>query len=271
MIITQTDIQHIIRELGLSRRPVCAHASLHSLGQVAGGPLAVVEAFSNEGCTLMLPSFSWTFAVAPPKDQRPPRNGWDYETDRGPFATTDKVYSPTTQEVDRDMGSIAATVVALPERVRGCHPLCSFSAVGPLADKLVSGQNHADVCAPLSVLAREGGHVLLMGLGLESMTLLHLAEREAGRTLFRRWANRTPNHAVMVEVGGCSEGFRRLEPHLAHLRTRTMVGPSLWHLYPARGVLEAATKAIGANPDITHCRNERCERCNDAVAGGPIL
>jgi aminoglycoside N3'-acetyltransferase len=97
------------------------------------------------------------------------------------------------------MGIIAATVVAWPHRARGNHPLCSFAAVGPLAEDITACQSPLDVYAPLEALTQRNGAVLLAGVGIEKMTLLHLAEKAAGRTLFRRWANDLHGQAVAVE------------------------------------------------------------------------
>jgi aminoglycoside 3-N-acetyltransferase len=110
-----------------------------------------------------------------------------------------------------------------------------------------------------------------MGVGLERMTLLHLAEKEAGRVLFRRWANDAHGQTIAVEVGGCSEGFGKLAPCLRPVMRETNVGQSKWMLFPVAQALENAAAAIRANPQITHCEIETCERCNDAVKGGPIL
>ena len=59
--------------------------------------------------------------------------------------------------------------------------------------------------------ADRGGYVILMGVGLESMTALHLAEEMAGRRLFQRWANGPDGEAMRVSVGGCSRGFGALD------------------------------------------------------------
>jgi aminoglycoside 3-N-acetyltransferase len=66
--VTRRDIQEGIRSLRLCERPVCLHSSLSSFGNVEGGAVTVVEAFLQEGCTLLVPSFSWSFAVPPPLD-----------------------------------------------------------------------------------------------------------------------------------------------------------------------------------------------------------
>jgi aminoglycoside 3-N-acetyltransferase len=169
------------------------------------------------------------------------------------------------------MGVIPATALSCTNHIRGNHPLNSFTAVGPQAAELISGQSPLDAYAPLAALARMKGFVLLMGVGLERMTLLHLAEKEAGRALFRRWANDAYGQTMAVEVGGCSEGFGKLEPSLRPLMRRINVGQSTWTLLPAAQALEYAAAAIRADPQITHCGVEICERCNDAVDGGPIL
>ena len=269
--VTQADIQSALRGLGLAGQAVCAHSSLRSFGHVAGGAAAVVAAFLAEGCTLMVPSFSYDFAMEPPPELRLPRNGIDYSRPYpGSTAGTHRIYTPDTNEIDPDMGAIAAAVVQHPGRVRGDHPLNSFSAVGPLAARLISVQAPLAVYAPLRALVEVGGFVLLMGVELDSMTLLHLAEQEAGRTPFRRWANDPAGRPQAVETGGCSDGFRQLAPALASWRRESIVGASCWQLFAAGPALAAAAAAIRANPRITHCGNPTCERCHDAMLGGPL-
>lgn len=57
--VTQDEIQAALRRLGMAGQPVCVHASLRSFGKVAGGAPAVMAAFLAEGCTLLVPSFSY--------------------------------------------------------------------------------------------------------------------------------------------------------------------------------------------------------------------
>lgn len=181
------------------------------------------------------------------------------------------MYSPEVLDIDKDMGAIPATVLAWPRHVRGNHPLDSFTAVGPHAAELIAEQAPLDTYAPLRSLIRLEGVVLLLGVGLERLTLLHPAEEEPGRTLFRRWAIDQEGTVMAVEVGGCSEGFGRLEPHLRHLMRKIIVGHSNWTLLDAGQVVSHAAATIRANPEITHCDVGECERCNDAVKGGPII
>lgn len=269
--VTQTDIQAAIRSLGLAQQVVCVHSSLRSFGHVSGGAQSVVQAFLVEGCTLLVPTYAYAFAVIAPPELQVARNGWDYGGNYGSNAGKDKIYTPASKEIDDDMGAIPKAVLSLPAAVRGDHPLNSFSAVGPLAEKLVAQQQPLDVYAPLRALVEVSGYVLLMGVGLDKMTLLHLAEQKAGRVLFRRWANDRAGHPQMVEAGSCSDGFEQFAPVLQPWQSEIVVGKSVWHLFPAPQTLQAAVVAIRGNPQITHCGRADCERCRDAVLGGPVL
>ena len=261
----------MIRALGLAGRPVCLHSSLRSFGRVAGGAPTVVRPFLEEGCTVLVPTFSSAFEVAPPPGLRFERNGWDYDAAPSSARGPNRVFTPEAQDVDRDMGAIPAAVLVWAGRLRGRHPLDSFTAVGPRAAEFVTEQSPLDVYAPLKALARAGGFVLLAGVGLERMTLLHLAEKEAGRALFRRWANGPGGVPAAVEVGGCSEGFGKFEPRLRPVMRTALVGRCEWKSLAVDEALARAAAAIRDDPRVTHCGDSTCARCNDAVAGGPIL
>lgn len=233
--------------------------------------MAVVGGFLAEGCTVVVPSFSWSYAIPQPQDMRPLRNGSDYEhMSAADPAGADRVYTPHSEEIDADMGAVARAVLTMPSRARGNHPICSFSAVGPEAADLVSGQRPLDVFAPLARLAERGGAVVLMGVGIEEMTLLHLAEKSSGRNLFRRWALDCDGLPMQVEAGGCSGGFVKLAPALSSVMQETRVGLSQWMVFAASETLRIAADMIRRSPEITHC-GDPCGRCRDAVLGGPIL
>jgi aminoglycoside N3'-acetyltransferase len=271
--VRAAEIKRGLIELGLSGLPVCVHSSLKSFGYVEGGAESVARAFLYEGCTVVVPTFSYgSFAVNPAPHQHLPRNGWGAGATGGRRTASTSVFSPSDNDLDRkDMGAIPAAVLGRRERLRGNHPLCSFTAIGPLAGSLVLGQTPSDVFAPLRELAEQGGYVLLMGVDLTKMTLLHLGEELAGRQPFRRWASGGVGEPVGVSVGGCSDGFEKLAPLLEEFVRLTTVGTSPWRAYSAAKVLRAAADAIRENPAATHCGRGGCERCNDAVKGGPIL
>ena len=131
--VTRNHLREAIRSLGLAEATVCAHSSLSSFGRVDGGAAAVVDAFLDEGCTLVVPTFTASFLLASPDAMRPERNGIDYDAPHD-SPGRDRIYSPEGNEVAPTMGAIPAAVLARPERLRGDHPLCSFTALGPRAD-----------------------------------------------------------------------------------------------------------------------------------------
>lgn len=270
-LVGSSDIQRALQTLGLNGSPICVHSSLRSFGYVEGGPDTVIDAALAEGCTILVPSFSDAFEISPPPDMRPVRNGWDYAHDYGLPSETDETYSPASPVINKTMGSIPRTLLGTEGRVRGNHQINSFAAVGPLAHPLIDDQRPNDVYAPLRALADADGHVVLMGVGLESMTALHLAEQMAGRTLFKRWALDQNRHPMMVDIGSCSHGFPNFDRELGSRERRATVGESLWRVYPLKPTLETAANLIRANPEITRCANKCRQACNDAIAGGPIL
>lgn len=241
-MVTLNDIRQAARELYLCNRPLCVHASFRSFGGVEGGPATVIDGLLAEGCTVIVPAWTLTFAESP-----------------------DWVWHPDNKDIDPGMGAIAAAVVQDPRSGRGHHPLCSFAAIGIDYGNYVGGYQLAfDPLNPLRRLICHQGFVILMGVGLNRMTLLHRAEQEAGRPLFRRKVKTTGLHGpreIEAKIPGCSLGFVKLEDTLAHLCREKKVGKSLWRVFPAKETLEVAVRAIQLNPAATHC-NRFCSRCN---------
>ena len=270
--VRREDVRGAARALGLSGRPLVVHSSLRSFGRVEGGAQTIVDGLLAEGCTVIVPTFSWNTCIVDPLPHRQhARNGMDDSARPLKRTGAGRVYRPDTTPLDRrEMGAIPAAVLAMPERVRGHHPLCSFSAVGPLAQPLIARQAPLRVNGALEALVEADGAVVLMGVGLDSMTLLHLAEQRAGRRMFRRWAAGPDGQPVEVESGGCSDGFPNLESVLAPVRREIRLGQSTWHAYDAQGAVQSAVEAIRRRLDITHCDRDCC-RCDDAIQGGPIL
>lgn len=271
-MVISLDLQNAIQTLGLSNQSLCVHASLRSFGWVEGGAQTVIDGLLAAGCTVLVPAFSDAFGVPPLPTMHRLQNGADYDwVMNKAWPGIGKIYTPASNVIEiAEMGALPAAVVQMPGRSRGNHPLCSFAAVGPQAQMLVASQTPLAVNAPLATLAALTGYILLMGVGLESMTLLHLAEQQAGRNLFRRWANDLYGATMEVEMGGCSDGFGKLEPILAPVMTEIVVGQSRWCVFPAQATLALAAEAIRHDPMITHCGRSPC-RCDDAVLGGPLL
>lgn len=268
-MISREQLHAAADELDLAGRPVLVHASMRSFGaRVAGDTL--LDTLLSLGCTVLVPSFTEPqFGVAAPPYARPLRNGIDYAN---PPATVprDEPYTVDCGLANDHLGVFPKVVLARPDVARGRHPLNSFAAVGPLAAGLVVSQRPTNVYGPIQELAARDGRILLIGVGLNRMTAIHLAEQQSGRRLFVRWARNAEGATVTAEVGSCSEGFRRLTPTLRPLAATRLVGSSAWQAFPARETLAAATTAIEADQSVTHCADPVCRSCADATAGGPL-
>ncbi|MBV8720225.1 MAG: AAC(3) family N-acetyltransferase [Chloroflexi bacterium] len=201
----------------------------------------------------MVPSFSTGYgipgySVPPPLKLRPKRNGTDYQHFSERMGGIERIYSVDTNDIEPGLGAIPKAVVERSGRIRGDHALNSFAAVGPEARTLIAAQRQGDVYAPLARMGELGGNVVLLGVGLTSMTLLHLAESQAGRRRFVRWANDSSGRPAAWDTGSCSEGFGRFEPVLAGLACETFVGSSRWRAYPAKETAEIAAGLSGLSP-----------------------
>lgn len=273
-MIMPHDLAPAVDELVPAGRPLMVHVSLRSFGaRIDGGTDALLDALLTRGRTVLVPAFTEPqFNVPAPADMRPARNGIDYANppSASPLAE-DFAYDPGCRLINPHLGRFPATVIKRLGAVRGDHPLNSFAALGPLANELIKAQSPGDVYGPIRKLAEHEGRVLLIGVGLNRMTAIHLAEQESGRNLFLRWA-RTPDGGVsMFPVGSCSEGFPRLEPVMRQYERATNVGDSRWRAFPARGVIAAASDAMRDNQGITACDSAECLLCRDSIAGGPEL
>jgi aminoglycoside 3-N-acetyltransferase len=273
MTILAGDLTTAVDELVLGHHPIMVHASLRSFGApIAGGADTLLDALLARGRTVLVPAFTEPqFGLPAPAAMRPARNGVDYETfPAEPPWPEGIAYTPDCGLINPGLGVFPAALIKRPGAVRGRHPLNSFAALGPQAEELIApGKRPSDVYGPIRQLARREGRLLLIGVGLNRMTAIHLAEQQSGRRLFLRWAKAADGRVSMFGVGSCSEGFPRLEPALRQYARPSVVGDSLWRAFPAKQVLDAARTAIRTDQDITDCGDSDCLLCRDSIAGGP--
>ena len=168
-----------LRRLGVEPgATVCVHSSLSAIGWVAGGPMAVIHALLDtlgpEG-TLVMPAHSGDFSD-PERWRNPPVPASWIETirrERPPF-------DPRTTQT-RGMGAIAELFRTWPEVVRSDHPLASFAAHGPHADQVIAGHvEELGERSPIARLYELDADILLLGVGHDRNTSLHLAETRCG-------------------------------------------------------------------------------------------
>lgn len=264
--IHQPRIEEAIDALGLSGCVVCCHASMRSFtGNIRAE--ALLDAFLAARMTLVVPTFSYHFEVPPPDRDQPANNGMSYDRD---WPIHESRFQPHENSLSqRAMGALPTTVLAQAGRMRGNHPLNSFSAIGPDAETVIGAQTPLDVYAPFRRLLDLNGKILMCGTDTTSMTFIHYAEQMAGRSLFIRWALTPAGKTIRARVGGCSNGFHKLMPVVSGVATTFNCLGSTFMAMDAQAALGKLIDAIRDDPAITHCRDAACERCNDAIAGGP--
>lgn len=176
------DVAMLVADLlDLGVRPGSAllvHASLRSLGWVNGGSraavLALLDALGPAG-TLVVPTHTnlsdpahWQHPPVPPEWVDPVRDG---------MPAYDRATTPT-----RQMGAVADAVRTWPGALRSAHPQVPFAALGPAAEVVTAGHavdRSLGESSPLARLYDLDADVLLLGVGHDRNTSLHLAEHRA--------------------------------------------------------------------------------------------
>lgn len=197
--VTRSMLAEHLRACGLvAGQRVLVHSSLRRLGWVAGGPVAVIQALLEvlgETGTLLMPTHTadntdpahWRAPPVPP-------DWWPIIREHLP--AYDPARTPTL-----GMGCIAETFRRWPGVVRSDHPIGSFAALGPAAQHLTVGHTSLEEIfgdgSPVARLYEVDGWVLLLGVGHESNTSLHLAEHRAS------WPSKcTIREATAMQVQG---------------------------------------------------------------------
>lgn len=155
--VSKHQITTELRRLGIQPGDlIMAHSSLRAFGWVEGGPEAVVEALLNTvgpTGTVMVPTFNHGRV---------------------------KVFDP--EKTPSHNGAVTEALRKRPEAVRSLHPTHPYAALGPLAQELTEAGLEAgtfDPGSPLGRLAHRGGWIVLLGVGMEANTCLHVGQATA--------------------------------------------------------------------------------------------
>jgi aminoglycoside 3-N-acetyltransferase len=233
--IRESELTTQLLELGITPGAVLlVHASFSTVGPLEGGPPALISslrlAIGPDG-TLVMPSMT--------------------DDDDHPF-------DPRTTPC-LGMGVLADTFWRLPGVKRSDSPH-SFAAVGPEAAR-ITADHPLDVPhglnSPVGRVYQLDGQVLLLGVGHNANTTIHLAEALAG-VRYRRPKSVMTNHAGHLtrycysEIDHCCANFNLVDNWLDMGRgqCRGRVGYGEARLTHSRSVVEAVVSRLEGNETV---------------------
>lgn len=179
-LVLKNDILEALQRAGVKQgQSIMVHTSLGSLGFVCGGAQVVIEALlecvGEEG-TIMMPTQSWkNLDPEAGVHWQEPKEWWQAIRDNWP--AYDKEITPTNT-----MGAVAEMFRKWPGAKRSDHPARSVAAYGKYADYLTENHDLSNIFgdgSPIGKLYELDGYVLLLGVGYDKNTSLHLADARA--------------------------------------------------------------------------------------------
>jgi len=225
------------------------HAAFSKVAPVENGPEGLVEALRaalGERGTLVMPSMA--------------------DDDDTPF---DRTTMPC-----RAVGALADRFWRMPGVLRSDSPH-AFAAIGPHAERITLA-HPVDVPhgldSPPGRVYELGGQVLLLGVGHDADTTIHVAEHLAGVRY------RQPKHATVMENGKprryeygetdhCCENFALLDDWLGRKQTVGTVGKAQARLAHSRDIVAAAMAHLRENETVFLHAAGACGECDLARAG----
>lgn len=238
---------------------------LRALGVGSGGVLLVHTALSRVGCspnqliqallgvvgdngTLVMPSMA--------------------DNDDVPF---DRATMPC-----RAVGVVADTFWRMPGVLRSDSPH-AFAALGPHAAH-ITAPHPVDIPhgldSPPGRVHELDGHVLLLGVGHDANTTIHVAENIAGVRY------RQPKYATVLEHGRpkrydygetdhCCQNFALLDEWLGDKQNLGIIGRGHARLARSRDIVAAALARLRENETVFLHAHGACDECDQARGGIP--
>jgi aminoglycoside N3'-acetyltransferase len=183
-------------------------------------------------------------------------------------------FDPASTPASADLGIVADTFWRLPGVRRSDH-LFAFAAAGPQAEQVTAGPLPLPPHIPESPVGRVhdlDGQVLLLGVGHDADTTLHLAELLAGVPY------RVPKFCTVLQDGQpvripygendhCCERFALADDWLRErgLQSEGRVGHAHARLISARAIVEVALAHLADDPLLfLHPAGAGCPDCDEA-------
>lgn len=179
-LVIPKDIKTAFRDAGIKKgQTIMVHTSLSSLGYVCGGAQSLIEALMEcvgEEGTIMMPTQSWkNLDPATGVYWEEPEEWWSAIREYMP--AYDKRITPTNT-----MGAVPEMFRQWPGTIRSDHPARSVAAWGRYAEYLTENHDLSNIFgdgSPIGRLYELDGYVLLIGVGYDKNTSLHLADARA--------------------------------------------------------------------------------------------
>lgn len=226
---------------------------MRAVGPVAGGAAGLLDALRaaiGPPGTLVMPAMTGTCRPEPFDARRSPSRG---------------------------MGVLAEALRRAPGALRSPHPTSSFAALGPQAAAITAAQPLTPphgTDSPIGRVHGLDGRILLLGVGHERDTTLHLAELLAGVPYaVTRWAVVAgldgPRRVDFAENDHCCRNFALADAWLreAGVQREGRVGTAAARLVTSRDLVRVVVPRLRAAPLRFLCPpGAGCGRCDEARA-----
>ncbi len=184
--ITYRRLVDDLRRLGVPRdRHLLVHSAMSRMGYVAGGPRTLLHALRDVvgPASVVVPTQTANNSIT--SRYHLEITAAMTEQERRAYEASLPGFDPAVTPSYR-MGAFAEHVRQHRAAVRSAHPQTSFAALGQQADELMRVHqltSHLGQQSPLQALYDADAMVLLLGVGIERCTALHLAEYSLDRPL----------------------------------------------------------------------------------------
>lgn len=179
-VITKQNIVDELQRIGLRKNDiVIVHTSMKGMGYICGGAQTIIEALMDvvgDGGTIVMPTQSWK-NLDPEEGVHWDADEADWQLIRDNWPAYNKEITPTNT-----MGAVAEMFRMWPGSIRSDHPARSVCAWGKYASYIAKGHDLSNIFgegSPVAKLYELNAKVLLLGVGYDKNTSLHLADARA--------------------------------------------------------------------------------------------